>query len=542
MNNKITYVFGHKNPDTDTICAAIALSYLRNKMGYNTIPATLGPLNSETKFALDYFGFKHPKHLNDVRLQIKDVNYHKGCYIDKNLSIKDAFDYMNKKKLTGIPVVENKNKYYGYVSLKEISKEIISGDYHRIDTSYGNLLNVLNGRKILKFDKEIQGSVLAATYGNESFLNTVKLDNSNILIIGDRKTILNYAISNNVKLIILVADSKINEELLKKAKNNKVNIISTSLTSYEVGKMISLSNYIKNYVRSEKEYVTFNEVDYLSDFMDISKTLKHTNYPILNNRNECMGILTLTDTHQVDRKKVILVDHNNISQSVEGLDEAEILEVVDHHNVGDISTKKPISFRISVCGSACTIIYNMYRENNVDIPPNIAGLLASAIISDTLLLTSPTTTDIDRDALSNLCKIAKINDKKYGIELLKAGMSYRGLTNSQLLHKDFKTYKVDEYMIGIGQILTSDIDSIKKKFNDLINFLDEEARDDGYKVLTLFITDIFEKKSYCLFNRAASEIIRSSFKLDSVTEGVVLPGVVSRKIQIAPYIMDALDK
>ncbi|MBR4178158.1 MAG: putative manganese-dependent inorganic diphosphatase [Bacilli bacterium] len=542
MKEKVTYVFGHKNPDTDTICAAIALSYLKNKLGFNTIPCTLGPLNSETKFALDYFGFKHPHHLNDVRLQIKDVNYHKNCYIDKNLSIKDAFDYMNKKKLTGISVVENKNKYYGYVSLKEISKEIISGDYHKIDTSYGNLLNLLNGKNILKFDKEISGSVIAATYGNDSFLNTVKLDNSNILIIGDRKTILNYAISNHVKLIVLVANSKITKELLKKAHDNKVNIISTPYTAYEVSKMISLSNYIKNYVRNEEEYVTFNEVDYLSDFLDISKTLKHTNYPILNNKNDCMGILTLTDTNQVDRKKVILVDHNNISQSVEGLDEAEILEVVDHHNVGDISTKKPISFRISVCGSASTIIYNMYKENNVVIPKNIAGLLASAIISDTLLLTSPTTTDVDKEALNELCKISKINAKKYGIELLKAGMSFKGLTNSQLLHKDFKTYKVDEYMIGIGQILTSDIESIKKKFNDLVKFLDEEARDDGYKVLTLFITDIFEKKSYCLFNKSASDIIKASFKLDNISEGVVLPGVVSRKIQIAPYIMDALDR
>ena len=542
MKEKVTYVFGHKNPDTDTICAAIALSYLKNKLGFNTIPCTLGPLNSETKFALDYFGFKHPHHLNDVRLQIKDVNYHKNCYIDKNLSIKDAFDYMNKKKLTGISVVENKNKYYGYVSLKEISKEIISGDYHKIDTSYGNLLNLLNGKNILKFDKEISGSVIAATYGNDSFLNTVKLDNSNILIIGDRKTILNYAISNHVKLIVLVANSKITKELLKKAHDNKVNIISTPYTAYEVSKMISLSNYIKNYVRNEEEYVTFNEVDYLSDFLDISKTLKHTNYPILNNKNDCMGILTLTDTNQVDRKKVILVDHNNISQSVEGLDEAEILEVVDHHNVGDISTKKPISFRISVCGSASTIIYNMYKENNVVIPKNIAGLLASAIISDTLLLTSPTNTDVDKEALNELCKISKINAKKYGIELLKAGMSFKGLTNSQLLHKDFKTYKVDEYMIGIGQILTSDIESIKKKFNDLVKFLDEEARDDGYKVLTLFITDIFEKKSYCLFNKSASDIIKASFKLDNISEGVVLPGVVSRKIQIAPYIMDALDR
>lgn len=541
MNNRV-YIFGHKNPDTDTVCASIALSYLKNRLGYNTIPCVLGNINAETKFALDYFNIKSPNHLNDVRLQIKDVNYHKNCYIDKNLSIKDAFDYMSRHKLTGIPVVENKDKYFGYVSLKEIAKEIINGDYHKIDTSYGNLLNVLKGTKVLKFDKEISGSVVAATYGNESFIQKVKIDNSNILIIGDRKTILNYAISNEVKLIILVANAAITDELLSKARKNRVNIISTSLSSYEVGKMISLSNYIKNYIRNESEFVTFNEVDYLSDFQEQSKNLKHTNYPILNKKNECTGMMSITDTNNVNKKQVMLVDHNNISQSVDGLDEAEILEVIDHHNVGDISTKKPISFRISVCGSASTIVYTMYKENHVKIPRNIAGLLASAIISDTLLLTSPTTTDIDKIALNELCKIARIKSKKYGTELLKAGMSVKGLTNLQLLHKDFKTYKIDDNFIGIGQILTSDYNSMKKKINDLISFLNEEAEREKYRVLTLFITDIFEKKSYCLFNESASEIIKISFKLDKIYEGVELPGVVSRKVQIAPYIMDALDK
>ena len=422
MNSKI-YIFGHKNPDTDSVCASIGLSYLKNKLGYNTIPAVLGSINAETKFALEKFGFKSPYHLNDVRLQIKDVNYHKNCFIDKNLSIKDAFDYMNKYSLTGIPVVENKNKYYGYISLKEIAKEIITGDYHRIDTSYGNLLSVLKGTKLLKFDKEITGNVMAATYGNDSFIQNVQIHEDDILIIGDRKTILNYAITNGVKLIILIGNAKINDELLSKARKNRTNIISTSLSSYEVGKMISLSNYIKNYMRDEDEAITFNDVDYLSDFLEQTKHYKHTNYPILNKKNECTGMMTITDTNNVHKKEVILVDHNNISQSVDGLEESDILEVIDHHNVGDISTKKPISFRISVCGSASTIVWTMFRENHINIPKDIAGLLASAIISDTLLLTSPTTTEIDRFALDELCHIAKIKAKKYGTDLLKAGMS-----------------------------------------------------------------------------------------------------------------------
>ena len=244
MNEKPIYIFGHKNPDTDSVCGAIALSYLKNHLGMNTTPAVLGNINNETKYALDKFGFKHIYRLNDVKLQIKDVDYHRNCYIDKNLSIKDAFDYMNKYSLTGIPVVENKNQYYGYVSLKEISREIINGDYHKIDTSYGNILSIIKGEKLLKYDKEITGTVLAATYAHSTFLERITLTNEHILVIGDRRAILDYAITSKVKLIILVANSEITQELLQKAKKNKVNIIKTSLNSYEVNKLLSLSNYI----------------------------------------------------------------------------------------------------------------------------------------------------------------------------------------------------------------------------------------------------------------------------------------------------------
>ena len=541
MNGKVTYIFGHKNPDTDSICTSIALSYLKNKLGFNAVASTLGNLNPETKFALNYFNVKEPYHLNDVKLQIKDVSYHKGCFIDKNVPIKDAFDYMNKYSLTGIPVVENKNKYYGYVSLKEVAREIINGDFHKINTSYGNLISVLKGTQILKFDKEISGNVLAATYAKATFLERVALDNSYILIIGDRTAILDYAIESKVKLIIVIAGIELPHELLQKAKKNKVNIISTPLSSYEVGKLISFSNYIKDIMRKE-ESVTFNELDYLSDFIEQSKKLKHTNYPILNSKNECKGLLTLTDTNAVDKKQVILVDHNNSSQSVDGLEESEILEVIDHHNIGDINTKKPINFRNAGVGSVNTIIYDLYKENNIKIPKDIAGLMASAIISDTLLLTSPTTTIRDTDALINLSKIAKIKYKKYGIELLKQGMTIKGLTNEDILHKDFKTYKVNDKMIGIGQILTADFESMNKKINSLVNYLDEVSNNENIRVVTLFVTDIFENVSYCLYNRDAENIIKNSFDLKEIYEGVPLKDIVSRKIQIAPYIMDAIEK
>lgn len=541
MNNKEIYVFGHKNPDTDSICGAIALSYLQNSLGMNTIPAALGNINKETKYALDYFKIKEPKHLNNVKLQIKDVNYHKNCFLNKDLSIKEVIDYLNINSLTGVPLVESKNKYYGYVSLKEISREIINGDYHKINTSYDNLIKILKGTRVLKFNDEINGEVKAATFAKETFVNNVLLDESSILIVGDRKTILEYAIDNRVKLIVVVANSDLTNEVINDARKNKINIISTPLSSYEVSKIISLSNYINLVIRKEGS-VTVNESDYLSDFVELSKSLKHTNYPVIGLKNECIGMLTIADCNNTVKKQVILVDHNDANQSVDGLEEAEILSVVDHHNIGDIVTKKPINFRNSSSGSVNTIIFDLYKENDVKIPFNIAGLMASAIISDTLLLTSPTTTEKDRFALSELSKIAKINYKKYGSELLKNGMSIKGLSNEQLLYRDFKTYKVNDELMGIGQILVPNFISIGNKVDSIVKYLDEESVKEKYKVLTLFVVDIFEKKSYVIYNTSSERIIRDSFRLDNIYEGVELKNIISRKSQIVPYIMDTLEK
>ena len=539
MNKKLTYIFGHKNPDTDAVCSAIALSYLKNQLGYNTVPMVLGNINAETKYALNKFNIKEPSHLSDVKLQIKDINYHKNCFIDRNLSIKDAFDYMNKYSLTGIPVVESKNKYYGYVSLKEIARELLNGNYNELETSYGNILKILGGTKILKFDKEISGTIVAATYSKDTFIHDVHLDGNNILIVGDRNEIIEYAINSGVRLIILVSKKVLNKELMKKAEDNHINVISTIYTAYEVSKLMSYSNYIKNIVR-EEDIATFHELDYLSDFIEQSKKLKHTNYPILNSKGICTGLLTLTDCNHVDKKKVILVDHNNYSQSVDGLDEADILEVIDHHNIGDIVTQRPINFRNAGVGSVNTIIFDMFNENNVRIPKNIAGIMACAIMSDTLLLTSPTTTSKDRDALIELSKIAKIDYTKDGIILLKQGMSIKGLTNEELLYKDFKSYKVDNDIIGIGQVLTSDYDSIH--IDEMVGYLNLVAERSNYKVLTLFFTDIFNHTSHCLYNESAERILKNSFELEKVYEGFELKNVLSRKIQIAPYIMDAVDK
>ena len=325
-----------------------------------------------------------------------------------------------------------------------------------------------------------------------------------------------------------------------KTRQNKINVIKTNYGIYDVGNLITLANYVRNFVRSEKETITFNEVDYLTSFFDRSKQYRHTNYPIINSKHECLGVLSLTDTNNVNRKQVMLVDHNNFSQSVEGIDEAEIIEILDHHNIGDIVTRRPINFRSTNCGSTSTMIYEMYNENLVEVPPNIAGLLASAIISDTLLLTSPTTTEKDKIALERLSIIAGINYKDYGMKMLKKGMNVSNLTVEEMLNKDFKTYKIDDKLIGIGQLLIMDFKQIKNRTDEIVEYLNTIAKKDGFKILTLFATDVFDNESYCLYNSDAEDIIRNAFNKKEVVEGVKLDGILSRKAQILPKIMEII--
>ena len=236
------YVFGHQNPDTDSVTSAISLSYLKNQLGMDTEPRVLGHINKESKYVLDYFNIKEPKYLNDVKLQLKDVEYLKDVYIDKNSSINDVYEYLNEKGITGTPVVEDKNKYYGIVTVKDIAKELIKGDIHFLDATYENILNVLDGEEVLKYDDNIKGDILVASYRSTTFLNNINLTKDNILIVGDRHSIIEDAVNKGIKLLIVTGNGEIKDNHLKIAKQNKVNIIRTKNDSFTTSKKVSLSN------------------------------------------------------------------------------------------------------------------------------------------------------------------------------------------------------------------------------------------------------------------------------------------------------------
>ena len=533
------FIFGHKNPDTDTVCSSIALSYLKNALGAKTVPKVLGNINNETKFVLNYFNEPVPSYLNDVRVRIKNIKYDKKAYINENASIDSAFKLMQKQNITAIPLIDEKKKLTGYVTLKEIARYLINGNKEIVNTKFDNIIDTLNAKVITKFDDYISGDILIAGLQSKTIQKEIELSEKDILIVGDRHKVLEYAINSKVKLIILPLNINIEKRLIKKAEKNKINIIASEFDSFQIASKILLSNYIKS-INVNKNPVTINNDDYYEDFKTMTHKINHTNYPIVNNKNECLGLIRLTSPNDYEKQKVILVDHNNLAQSVDGIEEAEILEIIDHHNLGTIGTKVPINFQSKPVGCTATIIYEKFVKNKVPIPRNIAGLMLSAIISDTLLLTSPTTTEDDKFVAIKLAKLAKVDIDKYGLEMLKAASSIEGKSIPELIKTDFKSYVVGNKVLGISQIMTMDFDTIKENINEYIRILNEMV-EASYSVVVIFITDILKNGSYVIYNDKSIDIIKDSFGLDDIYQGMFLPKIVSRKKQIQPNIISVLE-
>ena len=535
-----TFIFGHKKPDTDSVMSAIGLSYLKNQLGDYTEPRILGNVNKETKYALNYFGLKEPEYLNDVKLQIKDVNYHKKFLIKDTDSIYDGYQMMLKEGVTGIPVVKKKNEFLGLITIKDLSHMVVNVNFEELYTSYENIMHVLKGEEVLRFDPEVVGKIMVAAYRSTTFINTVPLTKDNILIVGDRHSVIEYAVESGVKLLILSGDAEIKEKHIEIARKNKVNIIRTPYDSYHITRLLPLTNYIKTMIRSYNP-IKFEETEFIDTVLDINNKLKHTNYPVVNKKNQCLGLLRITDLNEKYPKNVILVDHNEKLQSVEGLDEANILEIFDHHNLGSITTNAPINFRNMAVGSTCTIVYTLYRERGVEIPKEIAGALLSGILSDTLILKSPTATPRDVEAVEALSYLAGVDYQTYGMDMLKAGTSLEGMSKEDVLYNDFKLYTVNEKTFAIGQFFTMNFDEMKKELDSYVATLDEVAEANNYNFVALYVTDIIKNGSYVIFNTKGQDVVDVCYGSENIPEGYFVENCVSRKKHVVPLIMEVFE-
>lgn len=531
-----TYIFGHRNPDTDSVTAAISLSYLRNKLGQNTIPAVLSATNLETKYVLNYFHVKEPIFLNDVKIKVKDLNYTKNYFVTETDSINDAYEKMSEAKISKIPVLDEEKKLLGIITMKDIAKEQFKENIDLINSTYDNLLEAIDGKELYRFDEEISGNLIVASYRSTTIFNTIKLDNNSILMVGDRHSVIEYAVNCGIKLLIITGGHQIKDHHLEIAKKNKVNIITTTHQTLIASRRINLANNIKT-LPYQKEILCINEYENVSDFMKIANKTRFSYYPVINKKEKVTGILRVSDVSYNNKKKVILVDHNSYEQSAIGLEETEILEIIDHHNIGSIGTNMPINFRNMPVGSTNTILYTLFKEKSVEIPSNIAGLMLSGILSDTLILTSPTTTNLDKEAVEYLSTIAGLDYQEYGLNMLKAGASLKGKTKEEVLYTDYKNYPVGEEKIGLGQLSTTSPDEILDEIEEYQNLINDVAEANNYYFVALFITDIIKKGSYVIYSNRAEEILRKVYKNKNLTQGTFLNGVVSRKKQILPGIM-----
>ncbi|CAK7026950.1 putative manganese-dependent inorganic diphosphatase [Tissierella sp.] len=540
------YITGHKNPDSDSICAALAYAEYKNGNGdVNAIPVRLGKINRETKFILEYFGVDAPILLETVRLSVEDLDFDKIASISPDISLRMALELMKKNNLNSLPVIDGNEQLAGIVTISDIIGAYIdvwdNGILGKSDTSIDNIIDTLSAKIITIADKTkpLTGKLLVLAMEPKSVGKYI--EENDIVICGDRKDAQELAINSNISLMIVTGDVKVDEEIINLGKEKGITIISTPHDTFTTSRLITQSVPI-SHVMSTDNLVTFTLDDLVDNVKEQMSQTRYRSYPVIDddNNNKVVGLISRYHLISSMKKKVILVDHNERSQSVDGLEECEILEIIDHHRVADVFTGNPIYFRNEPVGSTSTIIASILFENGRRPSKKMAGVLAAAIISDTLLFRSPTSTNVDRMILERLARIADLDVEKFAMEMFKAGTSLVGKTPQELLSQDFKTFTIDEDKIGIAQVYTMDPDSLKDMKSDLISLMEERAEERGYSIFILMLTDIFKEASEMVVVGHNKELVAKAFGKSLVNNSFYAPGVLSRKKQVVPPITNTL--
>jgi len=537
----IIYIFGHKNPDTDSIAAAIAYAELKKRLGFNAIAKRLGDINQETDFVLNYFNIPKPDILPTVKTQVSDLNLDKVIPISPDSSIKTAWMLMKKNNVKTLAVIDENEKFLGLVTLSNItSKYMDTLENNIIKTPLRNILETLNAKIILgdeaKFNSN--GKIVVAALSPESMKPFI--EKGDIVIIGNRKDSQRKAIELGANCLIITGGFSAEDEILKLAKQNNSIIINTPNDTYTTARLINQSIPVK-YVMTTENIISFHIDDFVDEIRDKMLQTRYRSYPVLDENNKIYGFISRYHLISQKKKQVILVDHNERSQTVHGIDDAEILEIIDHHRVADIQTGKPIFFRNEPVGSTSTIIAGMYFENGIRPPKNIAGLLCAAIISDTVKFKSPTCTYIDKITAERLAEIAGIDIESFALEMFRAGTSLQNRTPEEIFFQDFKEFKLGKYKIGISQVNTMNVESLGETKNDLLNFMNKLCNEKGYDLLIIMLTDIIREGSEIIFTGKEKDLIAKAFNVDVHNNFVFLPGVISRKKQIIPPLSQIIE-
>lgn len=546
-----TIVIGHKNPDTDSICSAICYAALKSKItGNEYVAGRAGHVNEETQYVLNYFHVEAPQLIESVKTQVKDIEIRATKGVDRNISLKKAWNLMQDAHVVTLPAVSEKGVLEGLITVGDITKSYMnvldSSILSKAHTQYKNILETLEGAMVVGDENDYfdQGKVLIAAANPD--MMEYYISEHDLVILGNRYESQLCAIEMEADCIIVCEGAAVSMTIRKLAQEHGCTVMTTPYDAYTAARLINQSMPIGHFMKTE-DLITFEDSDCIDDVKEVMASKRHRDFPVLDKDGKYLGMISRRNLLGAKGKQIILVDHNEKNQAVDGLENADIQEIIDHHKLGTVETISPVFFRNQPVGCTATIVYQMYHENNVEIDKVTAGMLCSAIISDTLLFRSPTCTPIDKMAATELARIAEIDMDRYAADMFSAGSNLRGKSNDEIFYQDFKLFNSGKTSYGVGQISSLNADELVELKERLLPFLKKPHEEHGVDMIFFMLTNILtESTSLLCEGEGAEALIRAAFHMeeagaDDEANVVELPGVVSRKKQLIPSIMIACE-
>ncbi|MCI9212560.1 MAG: putative manganese-dependent inorganic diphosphatase [Ruminococcus sp.] len=546
INNKI-YVVGHKNPDTDSICSAIAYAQLRTELtGERHNPRRAGQLNEETQYVLDYFNVKAPALLTDLRVQVKDVAMREVEGMRGSVSIKSAWARMKEENLKTLPVTRE-GKLEGLITIGDIATSYMDVYDSTIlatsRTQYRNIATCIEGEIVTGNPHSYMSNGKVGIVASSRKLMAEFVEPEDLVILGNRKEVQQMAIDMGVSCMIVSTGAELDDGILEQAKEKEIVIITTEQDTFTVARLINQSIPIRHFMSGRDGLVSFKMRDYVDDVKEVMMRNRYRDFPVLDNKGKFLGFISRRRLLNCRKKQVILVDHNEKSQAVNGIEQADVLEIIDHHRLSSIETMGPVFFRNQPVGCTATIVYQMYQENGVKVSSTTAGLLCAAIISDTLMFRSPTCTPLDEQSARKLAELSEVDIEMLAQAMFRAGSNLKGKTAEEICFLDFKQFTVSDMVFGVGQVNSMSEEELSEIKEKVLPHLEKARENHSLNMIFFMLTNIITESSELLCaGPEAREKLINAFDLRSEMEELHLKGVVSRKKQLVPALVEALQQ
>ena len=539
---KPIYAIGHRNPDTDSICAAIGYAHLKQALGENVVAARAGKINAETKYALEHFRMEEPLLLPDLNPRVKDIMCTDYLSVGPETTLRELGKLMQCGNVKSVPVVVGDNQLAGILSVSDLAKLYFNelqmpDDLAESGVDYAAVQRVLDAKVLCGADllnRTLAGRVRIASGTSAAVSRVIKA--GDIVLTADRREAHLSCLDLNVGALVVTGDYAVDEEVLAKAKKQGVLVLQTAYDTYTSARLINQSTPVRAIMQAK--VLSFKPTDLINDITGPIAATNYRNYPVVEN-GRLVGLVDRDKLIMPEPERVILVDHNETAQAVEGIEEAKILEIIDHHRLGGLTTSEPILIRQEPVGCTSTIVANMYWNLEVSIPKEVAGVLLSAIISDTVLFKSPTATAVDRQAAEKLAAIAGVSLEEYGMAMLKAGSGLQDMTPPEITQTDLKEFRMGDYRMTIAQLSVMDVSEVLALRQELLHSMEQTRAKGGYDMALLMITDILTEATHLAYVGQPVELIERAFGSKGEEQVVYLPGVMSRKKQIVPPLTEA---